>query len=297
MSKRDYTLIVNPRSGNGKGLRVLKRVRHAFDTVGAKVNVNITQGPGDAVKLARELPLSESDGLGIIGGDGTLHEVVNGLMQRSSPFPPIGVIPAGTGNSVHQHFNIFDPGEATQRILQGKTAALDLAKITAGLETSYAANVIGWGVFVDINQTAERWRILGSARYTLAALKHIVTHKKRLAKFLIGDRVITEEILLAAVCNTQFTGKGMRLAPQADAHDGKLDVVLVKQPGRREILELFRRVFAGSHLSLPSVEYHQVESFSLHHEEDDTLTIDGELKGQTPFQVDVIPGAIQIFAK
>lgn len=297
MAGKKYTLIVNPHGGNGKGLAILDQVQETFEAVSAELDIHITQAAGDGLRIAKDLSLDTSDGVCVIGGDGTIHEVVNGLMQRSSAPPPLGIIPAGTGNSVHQHFNIANPSEATRRIIKGKTEPLDLARLTVNKETSYAANVIGWGVFVDINQTAERWRFLGSARYTLAALLHIFAHKKRLAKLVLPNHTMEEEILLTAICNTQFTGKGMRLAPHASAQDGKLDIVIVKQATRWQIFTLFRYVFQGSHLSLPFVEHHQVESLSLDHEEKDTLTIDGELKGCTPMKVEVRPSALRIFTR
>jgi diacylglycerol kinase (ATP) len=87
----------------------------------------------------------------------------------------------------------------------------------------------------------------------------------------------------------------MKLAPKADAGDGKLDIVLVRRATRLQILKLFKKVFDGSHLSLPCVEYHQVHSFSIEHEGIDCLNIDGELKGSTPVSVDVIPAALRVF--
>jgi diacylglycerol kinase family enzyme len=96
-------------------------------------------------------------------------------------------------------------------------------------------------------------------------------------------------------CNTKYTGKGMLAAPRADVADGKIDVLVVRNASRRQMLRLFQGVFDGSHITLPCVEYYQVQSFRLEPEAEDLVNLDGELKYHAPISVEVCPGAVQIF--
>jgi diacylglycerol kinase (ATP) len=295
-------LIVNPRGGRRRGLEVSRRARAAFAAAGVTVDLHLTEFAGHAQELAGTADLRGVDGCCLIGGDGTLNEVVNGLLARpADQRVPIGIIPGGTGNSVWQHLGGTTVDRAIETILAGRARPLDVARVTCGDLTTHAVNIIGWGSVVDINRAAERMRWLGPPRYALAALWHIARARRRpLVLTLDGQlptdrQVIDDRFLLVAGCNTRFTGKGMDLAPRADAADGLIDVVLVRQATRRQMLALFRRVFTGTHLALPCVEYRQVRAFRLESPAPDPLNIDGELKGHTPVSVELLAGALRVF--
>ena len=263
MSAKHYALVVNPRGGTRQGMTVLEAVKPVFAAAGAELDVRVTTGPGHAVEIARTISLDDTDGICLIGGDGTIHEVVDGLMQRHSPVStPLGVIPGGTGNSVLEHLQCSEPVEAARRIIAGHTRSLDVVRVINGDEVAYRVNIVGWGAVVDINRTAERLRALGPPRYALAAITHILRARRRRAKLTLDGEIIEDEFLLAAACNTKFTGKGMQLAPNAEISDGKIDVVFVRRASRLGMLKLFSKVFDGSHLSLGCVEYRQVHSFA-----------------------------------
>lgn len=294
MPVKRFILLVNPSGGTRHGLEVLENIKPVF--AATDLQVHITKHAGHAAELANTLDFSGCEGLCLIGGDGTLHEVVSGLMRREDRGTvPLGIIPGGTGNSVAQHFECTDPIESAQRIAAGNTQPLDVVRVRMGSEDDYCVNIVGWGAVVDINRTAEPLRALGPPRYALAAIINILRAKQRQAKLVIDGQVTQDNFLLAAICNTKFTGKGMQLAPKADPSDGRLDLVVVRHATRFQMLKLFRKVFDGSHVNLPYVEYHQVNSFSIESEDIDCLNLDGELKGTTPVSVDIIPKALKIF--
>lgn len=291
-----HIIVVNPYGGMRRGLAVLETVKPIFSAAGIELDVHVTTHAGHTAELAKTLDFNGYDGFCLIGGDGTLHEAVCGLMERGHPVTiPLGVIPGGTGNSVIQHFNCFDPLEAARRIIAGNTQPLDVARVMMGNNVTYCVNIIGWGTVVDINRTAERLRMLGPTRYSIAAMLHILCVKHRRAKLILDDQLFHDDFLFITACNTRFTGKGMQLAPQADAGDGKLDIVLVRHATQLQLLKLFKKVFNGTHLLLPYVEYRQVHSFSIEPVGVDSLLLDGELKGSSPVSVDMIPTALKIF--
>ncbi|MFO0875982.1 MAG: diacylglycerol kinase family protein [Gemmataceae bacterium] len=296
-TSRHYLAILNPRGGRCRGLRVLDQVRTQFAAAGVGLEVRTTEYAGHALEIARSVSLDGYAAVCVIGGDGTVHEVINGLLRRDHPVSlPLGLIPAGTGNTLHEHVGCSDLESATRCILRGATRGLDIAQVTFAEERVFCANIVGWGAVTDINLLAERLRWLGRVRYTVAALWHILKPIPRRAQLTLDHITLDEEYLFAIACNTRTTGSGMMLAPEALLDDGRFDVVLVRPRGRRELLNLFRRVSDGSHLKLPGVECHSVGSFGISTATPDLLNLDGEIKGVTPFTARVLPRALRVLS-
>ena len=298
MAVQRLLVVVNPLGGTRRGLAVLERVTPTFASAGIELDVRVTERPGHAREIARTLDLTGVDGLCAIGGDGTIHEVADGLMQRGESISvPLGIIPAGTGNTLAQHLSCDDPLEAARRIVAGETQPLDVVRVILNDEVIFCVDIVGWGAVSDINATAERLRWLGPPRYGAAALWQILRAKRRRAMLTLDGQTIDDDFLFVMACNPKFTGSGMKLAPRADIGDGKLDVVVVRRATRWQMLKLFSKVFDGSHVELDYVEYHQVRSFSIASQNCDPLDLDGETKGHTPMSADVLPSSLRIFAK
>ena len=297
MTKRRFLLVVNPRGGKRRGLTILEQIQPAFAAAGAELDVRVTERSGHALEIARTTDLDGYAGLCLIGGDGTVHEVVNGLLQRERPAAiPLGLIPAGTGNTVHQHLHgRTSPQEAAQQILAGKTAPLDAVQVLLAGQVVHCINIVGWGVVADVNATAEGLRRLGPPRYATAALWHILRARHRRARLILDGQVHDDDFLFLIACNTKFTGSNMKLAPRAEVDDGRLDVIVVRRASRLQMLKIFTSVYNGSHLALPYVEYHQVRSFALESAGHESLNLDGEMKGTTPLAAEVLPAALRVF--
>jgi YegS/Rv2252/BmrU family lipid kinase len=296
MNFRKLFLIANPRAGRKSAKRLLESFKPQLERTGAVVEVHFTEKVGGATSVVERLPLSEKSAVIVIGGDGTVHETINGLMQRASIADvPLGIIPAGSGNSMMWHLDCLDPQLALSRILAGQVSQIDLCEVRLPQSTCYSMNIVGWGSVVDINQNAESIRWFGTSRYTLAALWEILVAKRRNAKLTWDGGSLDGEFFFAIGCNTRFTGKGMRLAPNADLQDGKVDLVIVKQASRFQLLKLLLNVFDGSHVNHPSIEIHQVTRFSIESASESPFNIDGEIKGASPVHVRVLPKALGLF--
>ena len=178
MTDQRFLLVVNPRGGKRRGLTILEQIQPVFAAAGAELDVRVTERSGHALEIARTTDLDGYAGLCLIGGDGTVHEVVNGLLQRDRPAAiPLGLIPAGTGNTVHQHLHgRASPQEAAQQILAGRTGPLDAVRVSLAGQIVHCINIIGWGVVADVNATAEKLRRLGPPRY---ADRCVVAHSAR----------------------------------------------------------------------------------------------------------------------
>lgn len=294
--RRRFLAIANPRGGNRRAVAVADQVKAIFADSGAALDVHHTQYAGHASLLAAQTDLAPYAGLCVIGGDGTTHEVVGGLMNREDrALIPLGLVPAGTGNTLHHHLECGEPLEAARRIVRGEMHPLDVVRVTMGDDVAHCINIVGWGAVADINRRAERWRVLCSSRYTAATLAQILVPKARRATIELDDVRLDGEFLFVLACNTRTTGAGMLVAPDAEVDDGRLDVIVLRNTSRWQTLKMFRRVFDGSHLACPGIEYHQVRSLAIHTESSDPLNLDGENKGSSPLSAEVLPGALQVF--
>ena len=122
-----YYLIVNPYGGGGKGLEIQKKIQPLFESVDAKLEIIHTTHSGHAKELAESLDFDNFEGICPIGGDGTMHEVINGMMARTDKHKiPIGLITGGTGNSFMHDLDLLDPIDAVKTIIQGKKQAIDI---------------------------------------------------------------------------------------------------------------------------------------------------------------------------
>lgn len=292
---KKYYLTVNPHGGVKKGKEILTKVIPLFDNANIQLTIIETEYAGHARDLAKELPMDGYNGFCCIGGDGTLHESINGLMERKDKLKfPIGLITGGTGNSFMYDLDCLDPIDAVNRIIRGKTRPLDIFECNANGTIYYGFNIIGWGMATDANTLAEKFRWMGTQRYNFSSIIEVLRHKKRFARVEIDGDMIGADFAFIIGCNTIHTGKGMRMAPLAQLDDGLIDLIIVRKVSRIRLLRLFPKIFSGAHIGDPGVDYRQVKNFKIIPDEDNPLNIDGEIIGSTPFEVKMLPKAVEV---
>ena len=292
---KKYYLIVNPAGGTKKGLKILETVRPIFDKSGVHVDILLTEYAGHARELANTLNLSGYNGLCAIGGDGTLFEMVNGMLKRKDNQNfPLGLITGGTGNAFMHDLNCLDPVEASERIIKGDLRSVDIARVETPNNLYYSFNIIGWGLVADAGYLAEYFRLFGGLRYDLASILEVLKGKRRIARLILDDEVIDDDFVFIIACNTIHTGKAMRIAPNSEFDDGQIDLIIVRQTSKIELLKLFPKLFTGEHVKSKLVEYRQVQKFSIIPNENSSLNIDGELTGITPVHVTMEPKRINV---
>ena len=292
-----FIITVNPHGGKKLGPRLLNRVKPLFEAKGIELFVVETTFAGHAKELANQLNITEYDGFIGIGGDGTLHEIINGMLSRHDGHKiPIGIIPGGSGNSYMHDLQLTDPLKAAKAIINGKTRALDTAKVEVNHIIKYSNNMIGWGLVTDVGNQAEHFRWLGTNRYTILSVVEVLRHKSRPATLIMDDKKIEDEFTFIIACNSIHVGKGMKMAPKARLDDGLIDLIVIRSGvSRTRLLQVLPKLFDGSHINEPELEYYQTSQFSLIPETDEILNIDGEIMGSTPIQVNVIPKAFEMF--
>lgn len=292
---KKYYLVMNPHGGTKKGHDILEKVKPIFYESGAEIDIKETRYAGHARVMANTFNFNTYDGFCAIGGDGTMHEVVNGMLTRKDRMKiPIGLITGGTGNSFMRDIKCLDPEQATRRIVTGQRRKVDIARVDADGEIIYGFNIVGWGLPTNINILAEKLRWLGGQRYNVASIIEVIKNRRRLAKIGIDGHTIAGDYGFILGCNTIHTGNAMKMAPLAQFDDGLIDLLIVRKAGRLKLLYLFTKIFNGGHVGDPVVGYHQAKEFSIVPLENHILNIDGELVGNTPIHVKMLPKEIEV---
>jgi YegS/Rv2252/BmrU family lipid kinase len=297
IKRKKFCILVNPAAGRGKTKKVFTKIKPLFESSFVQSVNYFSDHPGFITDFIINRNLSEFDGLCVVGGDGTIHEAVLGLMRSGQAQTiPLGIIPGGTGNAFVEDLGCQDPINAATQIIDGKVSRIDVFRIVHNEEISYGFNIIGWGMASDVNIQADQLQWLGAIRYSVSAILNIMAFfKKRRLQMSWADDFIDGEYLFFVALNTVHTGKGMKMAPRAKLNDGLIDAILVKDVSKLRAAKIFTQVFSGNHVFDSSVEYRQIKKFSIQ-TEGDFLNIDGENKGNTPIDVSVVHNGLKIFA-
>ena len=292
-----FLIIINPNSGKRKSVSVFEKIlKPSLERNSINYKSKITTYSGHAEQIIKSIDLLNFNAILVLGGDGTMHEVINGLLKREDGINlPIGNIPTGSGNSLLYDLGKFDIKDTINIILKNKIRKIDILELSTLNKKIYSMNLIGWGMGNDIGLRAEKMRWLGPMRYNVASLIEILKYKGRQATIKIDSIKYDDSYALITICNTIHVGKGMKMAPNASLNDKKMDIIMIKDNfSKFELLKLFPQLFSGNHIKNKKVIYIQAETFSLKTLKTDILNIDGEIKGETPINIKVIPECIKL---
>ncbi len=254
--------ILNPTSGSGRATRLWWRLRRALEAHFPRLAIYETKGPGDAERRASEWGRSgETGAIVVVGGDGTIHEVANGLVSAGSPVP-LGVIPTGTGNDFARNAGIsLDPELAVERLGQGSGGQLDLGRLSfhdpAGAERSMVfLNSVSVGVSPAANRLAQRLGpfLPGRLCYVTGGVLALLTEPRRRFTVTEAGRIVHEgKALNITIANGVGFGGGMRISPDSSPWDGVLERVIIGQVGLGRALLAFSRLRRGAHIGMRDV--------------------------------------------
>jgi diacylglycerol kinase (ATP) len=288
-------VIYNPQAGNGRARRLLPAIRRGFVERGIDAEFLLTESSGHATALAQAADLDAYEALIASGGDGTLFEVLNGLMRNpAARKPPLGLVPNGTGNAFMKELGLRkrDWRRAIEIIAANRPRAIDVGRLEADGQSHYFINIVGMGFVAEIAQAAVPLKRLGAAAYTAAVLRMLPSLRAQAITLELDGETLVREAVFVEVANSTYTGTDFLIAPRARLDDGLLDVVLLKRISRLALLRLFRTVYDGSHLRHPQVEYFQARSITVTESRPGRLIPDGEVLGHTPARFECLPGAI-----
>jgi len=289
-------VILNPHSGNNRAAKVWEKVKPVFDEAGVKYEFLYTEYARHATKLANETNFDGHDALVVIGGDGTIHETLNGLLSRADGKKiPLGLLAGGTGNSVLVTMGATDPVRAAKAIVKGHVVNLDVGKCSWADRSVYAINMVGWGLPADANATAESCRCCGPMRYNFGGLWQILLAKQRDCVIEVDGVALKDKFCFAMVCNNQHAGSELRFAPHAKLNDGLLDLLLWKRASRCTVLSAFGHLQKCTHHSLEIASFYRFKKVVFNTTTQDVVSIDGENCAHTPMTIEVCPGVLPVY--
>ncbi len=268
-----HQIIFNPTAGKRKALRALEEVKEVFRKANVAFQVHQTAEAHDAEDIARRLTKAGASSLVVIGGDGTLHEVLNGIDDPSRCL--LGLIPAGTGNDFAASAEIpLNATEAAKRIVELSPRSVDFLQIGE----RRCMNVTGLGIDVEVLERCKRGKMKGKLKYLFSLIQTVFGYKGCKVRIQSEGVDETREVLLAAACNGAQFGGGIRICPTADITDNKISVVSVDcLGGITKILKAFMALMKGKILSYPATKHFLCDRVVFTTEQPCTVQLDGEL--------------------
>jgi YegS/Rv2252/BmrU family lipid kinase len=309
-------LIVNPRSGGGATGRSWKAMQGTIERRLGPIDVALTQRQGHATELAREGALAGHPLVVAVGGDGTFHEVVNGLMTAKggaygtkADVTRIGLVGQGTGGDFRKTLGIEHRlDKYLDALASGRERKIDVGRFTGGGKRGhFFVNILsaGMGGLVD-RYVADAPRFLGGkAAYFGASLKALVSAKLGNLVCTVTHDGKTEEkkirTFMIAICNGRFFGGGMKVAPTAEIDDGAFDVVALGETSKLAFATSSGAIYTGEHIRKEGTVHFRAAKITLELANQDAkdvflLDVDGEPMGGLPLAVEVVPKALTLRA-
>ncbi len=301
---RRVRVIVNPLAGRGHAAQVAPQVARELEALGVDHEMVRTRYAGEAVDLARQASEEGCDVVVAVGGDGTTHEVVNGLMTDGAggEIAMLGCLPAGSGNDFAlMNGAVADVAEGCRSLTNGSVRTLDVGRVTVdGTLTRYFDNVVGIGFDALVARATQGVKHLrGAALYLPVVLKTtFVTMRPPWMRIEYDDHVIETRALMAVVANGPREGGTFLVAPQAKTDDGWLDLVVADSVSRLKVLGMIPHFLKGTHLDKACVRSDVAKRVRITSEEPLYLHVDGEIICDVAHEVvvEILPAALRMVA-
>lgn len=298
MTGDTVSLFVNPKAGRGRAGRRFQRIEQLFANSGIATQVTKSRSAGDLEEAVTEAVNAGAKRVVVVGGDGSVHEAVNGIL-RTGANASLGIVPAGTGNDFAKACGIPLAWEhATQLLIERLVSRAPTRAIDVGrMNDRYFANGAGIGFDARVTRIANsyRWPI-GNLVYLLAILRclydGIATPKLEIQS---EDDAWRGPVTLVSLSNGPWAGGMFHIAPFAKNADGKLNLLLVKPVSRTRILFLLPKLIQGRHMNEPDVVHKTVHVVTVTAASAIESHLDGEVQPpQTRFEIELLPGALNL---
>ena len=297
----ETVFLVNPAAANGSTGRRWPEIAHRAAGAGLEGDALMSERRGHLGELAREAAQNGARLLVVVGGDGSINEVVNGLAGIESP-PAVALIPRGTGGDFVRTFGIPDDiAEASRVALSGDTQAIDLGRVAyrswdGSDGSALFANVASAGMSGAIAQRAnDTSKALGAkASYLWATFAVFAGWSAVETRLTVDGETRSGRMFDVVVANGRFFGGGMKMCPDALPGDGLLDVVTIGDVTKRDLVVTMPKIYRGTHLPHPKAEALRGRVITVETDEPVPVELDGEQPGTTPARFEVLPGALQL---
>lgn len=290
-----HLFILNPAAGKGKTLRLIPEIEKIFEKRNDEYVIEITKGEGHAVQIAKDYSSKEDYRIYSVGGDGTLNEVLNGMIGTSSS---LAVIPSGSGNDFIKSICNYSKKENLSKLLcdtiNGREKIIDIGRVNE----RFFLNISSIGFDAEVAYSAVKLKkipfITGSIAYILGIFITLLKYKSYDLEIFIDDKHFKFNSLMAVIANGKYYGGGIFVAPEAEIDDGLFDICLIERVSRLKILALFPKVINGTHAEIKEVSFHRGRIVKIISEKDITFNIDGEIMRDKKAEFEIIRNAIKI---
>jgi YegS/Rv2252/BmrU family lipid kinase len=301
-----WLVIVNPNAGQRKGEKDWPEISRLLTEAGFEFSAFFTARQGHAMELAEQEIMAGFKKIIVVGGDGTLNEVVNGIF-RQTRFATheiiIGMIMVGTGNDWGRMYNIREKyKKAVKTIRKNRLFLQDACKVTYQHEhrvsTRYLVNMAGMGYDALVAHMTNRVKAKGGGgtfSYLFNLLKGLFRYNHAYLEIAVdGESVYNGKVFSMNVGICKFNGGGMMQLPHAIPDDGLLDITIFKNVTKLRVIRNIKKLYSGTFTQLPFVQVHrgQIVSVVSTVRAQTFLEMDGESMGQTPFHFEVVPKAV-----
>lgn len=304
MSGKGHLFIINPVAAGGKTGKVWPSIERELRSLNLSFDHRFTEAANHATILAREGVEEGYEMIVAVGGDGTVNEVVNGLMSPESDKAGavLGVIITGRGSDLARTIGIpSDYREACGRLAGERTTTVDLGLVGFYREGEprqrYFVNVGGGGFDAEVAERANRAPNFmgGTIPYLSSVVTTLITYQNKDVELILDEgepiRMVTYSVVVA---NCQYFGGGMRVAPDADPHDGLLDVIVVGDIDKVDFLMTVPKLYDGTHLNHPQVDAYRAKRVEVRSQQRLLVQVEGEVCGEAPLTFQIVPSALQI---
>jgi YegS/Rv2252/BmrU family lipid kinase len=303
-------LVVNPRAGGGKHAP-FDELRGAIERALGPIDAVFTDHVGHAIDLA-ERGAREGRGLIVaVGGDGTFSDVVNGVLRGTASGATktcVGLIGQGTGGDFRKTLAIEHRLDRyLAAIASGRERTIDVGKARfagqKGETTHYFVNILsaGMGGLVDEYVSTTSRALGGTAAYFLASTKALLRTRRAHLRCVVDGEKTSLSSYMIAICNGEYFGSGMHVAPMAKPDDSELEVVSMDAPSKLAFATFSRKIYDGSHLRSPNVRHFKCKRIDIDLDpsseearETFRLDVDGEALGGLPLSIEVVPSALVV---
>jgi diacylglycerol kinase (ATP) len=301
-----WAIIINPKSGKKNFRKQIKYLFESLQNAGIEFDYRMTRFAGHASKLSRYFVEKNYKNIMVLGGDGTMSEVINGIFSsnvENTNSLKIALIPRGTGNDWGRFWGLNrDYNKSIDVFFKGKTQFIDIGKVEYDMEgvpeAHYFINSIGLGLDAAVVNLTHRIKsVLGSHSilYTLALLGAVFTYKAHRVRVFSEEKKLVDSMFTMNIANGCYSGGGMKQNPNAVPYDGLMDVMMAKKPKLWDILTALPLIFNGKLLKHPVIESFQTKQLLIQSDKSALMEADGIIvNGFSPFTVSIIPNAIQM---
>ncbi|HXN53266.1 MAG TPA: diacylglycerol kinase family protein [Candidatus Acidoferrum sp.] len=297
--RETFFAIVNPAAGGGRSAKLAGPAIARLREKGLHVDVIASTGPGHAAELAREAYDQGYRRFIAVGGDGTAHEILNGIFTHAGAQARIslGFLPLGTGNSFLRDFAKNGAEAALQALLENRKRRVDLLRLTHSTGEIYAFNLLSVGFTADVATLTNRYfKALGPVGYLLGVFIRVAQLRRRAFALRCDDDKNWDErrCLFLTFNNSKYTGGTMLIAPQSDPTDGLIEFVRWGPIGRFGLLRMLPKLYDGTHIQHPLASRRAVRRVEFNLPVPVDVMIDGEIATLQCRSLDIIPGAVDV---